>query len=388
MARTVGINPKYLSKLDESQRTFILTATGLRFYDEFLCQHGKHLFIFGTTGSGKTNKGYSIVDWLKHLEVQIWFDSGKQNEILPLLCMDRKVRILTPTGTDIIIEEFKAGKWERIQDHPEVIQVSVPSDALSSISPGSWGYQNGQKHHNRVRDTITIISFRNAFTKKELAVEWVSQFFEELAYRVRLGTMPDIFPASLHIDESQWAMAGKRVSGEGLRTKASENITENAFELRSAGVREILYAQGYTNIPPAARENMLFAVICHGGYVSSDENGNLSKWCVNAPQRTPHSPMQFKTWHGRFVFENGDSYPPQKPWNFRLYPKDESDRKWIARLRVRYVGKHDIRTEEREIQEELFPELGRFSALAIKPEKQEKIFNGRYEAGLGVITDD
>lgn len=383
MARVVGINPKYLSKLDENQQAFLITAVGRRFYDEFLCQHGKHLFIFGTTGSGKTNKGYAFVDWLKHLETQIWFDSGKQSEILPLLCMDRKVRIIVPTGCEIIIEEYKGGKWERIPDHPEIVPVSCPSDALSSISTGSW-----DKSRNIVRDTITIISFRNFFIDKEMAVFWVSSFFEELAERCRMNTMPSIFPATLHVDESQWAMAGKRVSGEGARTKASEVITENAFELRSAGIREVLYAQGYTNIPPAARENMLFAVICHGGMVSSDENGNLSKWCVNAPQRTPHSPMQFKPQHGRFVFENGDSYPPQKPWNFRFYPKDEDDRKWIQRLRVRYVGRHDVGSGERETEEECFPELGRFSALVVKSEEQETISGGRYEAGIRGVIDD
>lgn len=372
---------KYLEKLSEEQRTFILSAVGRRFYDEFLIKYGKHIFIFGTTGSGKTNKGYALVDWLKHLETQIWFDSGKQNEILPLLCMDRKVRIITPVGTDIIIEEHRNDGWHKLENHPEVIQVQTPSDALSSISTGSWS-----QGRNRVRDTITIISFRNAFAKKERAVEWVSSFFEELAERCRTSTMPNIFPASLHVDESQWAMAGKRVSGEGIRTKASEIITENAFELRSAGVREVLYAQGYTNIPPAARENMLFAIICHGGFVSSDENGNLSKWCVNAPQRTPHSPMQFKTWHGRFVFENGDSYPPEKPWNFRLYPTKEEDRNWIARLRVRYVGKNDIGTGERELEEECMPDLGRFSALAIKPEILE-VAESRWNIPEGVKDD-
>jgi hypothetical protein len=179
--------------------------------------------------------------------------------------------------------------------------------------------------------------------------------------------MPNIFPATIHVDESHWIMAGKRISGEGMRTKASEAITENAMELRSSGVREVLYSQGYTNIPPPARENMLFNIICHGGMVSSEENGNLSKWCNNAAHRTPPSPMQFKTQHGRFVFENGDSYPPQKPWSFRHYPKDENDRKWIKTLRVRYEGKFDtVQTEE--IEEELFPELGRFQAMAIPPE--------------------
>jgi hypothetical protein len=198
--------------------------------------------------------------------------------------------------------------------------------------------------------------------------------------------MPNIFPSSLHIDESQWAMAGKRISAEGERSKASEIITENALELRSAGIRLILYAQDYTNIPPAARENMLFNILCKGANVSSDENGNLSKWCKYAEHRDPPTPMQYKPWHGRFVFENGDSYPPLNPWKFRLYPLEDTDRNWIKRLHVRYEGKYDTRTGQCEAQEECFPELGRFQALAIKPEVQA-ISESRWNAP-GVTEDD
>lgn len=383
MSRTVGITPGYLEKLDDVQEAFILTAVGRRFYDEYLTGegYGSHTFIFGLTKAGKTNKGYWLMDFLKHLELQIWFDSGKQGEILPILCQDRKVRIIVPIGTDLVIEELKSGKWQKIPDHPDVIPVSCANDAISSISPGSW-----DKNRNRVRDTITIISFRNFFRKKEIALEWITSFFENLAERCRDGTMPDIFPASLHIDETHWAMAGKRVSGAGNRTKASEAITENAMELRSADIREVLYGQDYTNIPPAARENMLFNIICHGGMVKSDENRNLSKWCVHAPQRNPPSPMEFKIKHGRFVFENGDSYPPEKPWSFRHYPKDENDRKWIESLRVRYEGKYDRRSEESEVSEECLSQLGRFQAMAIPPEKQAAIIS-RWESE-GVITDE
>ena len=379
--RTIGIPNGYLKKLNPSQRSFILTATGLRFYDEFLCKHGYHLFIVGTTGSGKTNKGYSFVDFLKHLETQIWFDSCKTQEILPLLCMDRKVRIITPTGTDITIEEYQKGKWQKIQDHPEIVQVSTPYDALSSIATGSW-----DESRNKIIDTITIISFRNAFSKKELAVQWVSEFFELLAERLRQNTMPNITPAAVHVDESQWAMAGKRISGEGIRSKASEVITENALDLRSNEVRLVLYAQGYKNIPPAARENMLFNVLCKGADVDAEENATLSPWCKYHPGYDPPSPMQYKPNQGRFVFENGDSYPVCNPWKFSLYPLDERDRKWIKGLRIRYEGKHDIRTEESEIQEECLPELGRFSTMALKLEEQEAIIT-RWQAGGGIIDD-
>lgn len=360
MSRTVGI--RGLEKYNETQQKFLITAVGRRFYDEFLTQHGKHLFIFGTTGGGKTQKGYAMVDWLKQLETQIWFDTGKTNEILPLLCLGLKVRIIVPTRTNIRVEINK----EEILDHPEIVGVSSPNEALDSIATGTWG----KRHDKPIRDTITIISFRNSFSKKEMAVQWVAEFFELLAERCRLSTMPNIFPASLHVDESQWAMAGKRISVEGERSRASEVITENALELRSAGIRLVLYAQSYKNIPPAARENMLFNILCKGAFVTSDENANLSQWCRNAEWRTPPTPMQYKPWHGRFVFENGDSYPPLTPWKFPLHPLNEWDREWIKHCRVVYEGRHDIRTGEDEIQEECFPELGRFSALAIKPEVQ------------------
>jgi hypothetical protein len=376
------ISPGLFAKYNESQKEFLKTGVGKRFYDEYLTQHGKHTFIFGTTGGGKTQKGYAMVDWLKHNETQIWFDTGKTNEILPLLCMGKKIRILTPTNTKITIEERTTGKWKEVPHHPEVVGVSTPYDALDCIATGS--YPDG---HNRVKDTITIISFRNGFSKKEMAVSWVAEFFEQLAERCRLSTMPNIFPASLHVDESQWAIAGKRISADGERSRASETITENALELRSAGIRLMLYAQAYTNIPPAARENMLFNILCKGADVSSDENGNLSKWCKSAEWRTPPTPMQYKPWHGRFVFENGDSYPPLSPWKFRLYPLDEDDRNWIKHCRVVYEGRHDIRTEAQDIETECFPELGRFSALAIKPEVQE-MAESRWNIPEGGTVDD
>ena len=129
-----AIPTKFLDKLSELQRTFILTSVGRRFYWEFLTAHGKHTFIFGTTGGGKTQKGYWCVDWLKYLENQIWFDTGKTNEILPLLCMDRKVRILIPSGCNLFIEERVEGKWQQIKNHPDVVRVLSPNEASAAVS--------------------------------------------------------------------------------------------------------------------------------------------------------------------------------------------------------------------------------------------------------------
>jgi hypothetical protein len=70
-----------------------------------------------------------------------------------------------------------------------------------------------------------------------------------------------------------------------------------------------------------------------------------------------------------------------------LYPLEETDRRWIKGLRIRYEGKHDIRTEESEIQEECLSQLGRFSAMAIKPEEQEAIISRWESEGVTAHED-
>lgn len=387
MGRSVGINPKYLSKLRPFQQEFLITPVGRAFYDEFLTKYGKHLFIIGTTGSGKTTKAYAFVDYMKVLETQVWVSSGKYGEIFPLLCLDRNVRIVVPSGTNVLIEERKGGKWQKIQNHPEVIGVETPLEMLLAIAPKAH-----DASRNYYPDTITIFEIRNAFRHKEAAVSWVAEMFEALAERAREGKLKRLIPMTIHMDESHWVIAGTRVTNEPERTRASEVIAENAFELRSAGVRLVLIAQGYKNILPTARENMLFNLLCRGANVKTDEDSKLAKWCAFSYGQNPPSPQYYGTHQARFVFESnhngwGDSYPPDKPWSFRLYPLDEKDREWISGLRITYEGKHDEKTDADESKEELLPELGRFSALAIPPEKQDIWKISRSELPE-VITDE
>ena len=368
-----GIPFKDIKYLSERQCAFLKTYPGIKFYFEFIQKHGKHIFVFGGTGSGKTQKAYWLLDWLKHRETQIWISTGKSGEILPLLFMGKKIRIITPARTDVIIEEKINGEWQRVTENIEYIYVETPEQMLDELKGNS--YPDG--HHPK-KSTINILEIRNAFAHYKNALAWMAELFEKLAYKCRLGDMPSIFPASLHIDETQWAMAGKRISGEGERNRVSEVVTENALELRSIGIRLCLYAQSYKNIPPPARENMSFSIICRGGMVEPEENQNLAQWCNGIPRR--RSPMRYKPEEGRFVFEDGFSSPPLIPWEFPLFPELESDRERLQRMRVRYVGRFDEKHEENEIQEECLPELGRFSALVIPPEARDTIMYSRFDA--------
>jgi hypothetical protein len=97
-------------------------------------------------------------------------------------------------------------------------------------------------------------------------------------------------------------------------------------------------------------------------------------------------PSRYKPEMGKFIHSDNTAYPMFYPWEFPLFPKSESDKEWIKKLRVRYGRKFGDRKEENEFEEECFPELGRFSALAIKPEIPEMV-ESRWNVP-GEIDDD
>lgn len=364
-----GINPGYLAKLDEAQRAFAISGPGKMFLDDFVWLHGNHCVVPGTTGSGKTNKGYWLVNWLKHTEIQIWLDSGKSDEIIPLLCQNMPVHIIVPKYSDVFIEERINGKWQPIKDHPAVTHVPDAGDTWWAIR----------------KKAINVLCFRNAFWTKDARANWMTELFTTLSEWTRLKRMPAIFPFSLHMDETQWAIVGARISKDAERTKSAEAITENALEIRSSGGRLIMYVQDFMNIPPAMRENLVCALLCRGASIRSDESKVLAPHCNPAPW--VKAPANFKKNEGKFITEDGRASPTNRPWVFPLMPKSEEDRKWLKRCRVRYVGFNDQRPAEAETETECFPELGRFQALAIKPEIQE-VAESRWNIPSGGVSDD
>lgn len=358
-----GINPKYLEKLDDRQRAFAATATGVKFIKEFVWVKGSHLFIVGNTGSGKTQKGYFIMDWLCRgtafnghpgPETQIWISTGKSNEILPLFCMGLPVRIIHPKGS--LVEVYEGKDKKPIADL-EIVQVSDPGSAWWAVKKGA----------------INIFEFRNTITQYEgVRSHWMSTLFETLATWTREGRMPRIFPCTIYCDETQWFLAGTRISTDSDRVKTSEIVTENALEIRSAGGRLIFFAQDFKNITPASRENMTCTLLCRGAQVSREDNAALAIHCYMKYGRLP---AHYRPNEGKFVHADGSAYPVTGVWRFPLYPKDEQDRKWISRITVKYGKKYGENTEADEVQDEMIPNLGRYAALAIPPEKWQPGFS-------------
>lgn len=353
-----GLDQRYLAKLDDAQRAFAKTAAGVKLIKEFVFVKGSHLFIVGNTGSGKTQKGYWVVNWLKtplngfheKTETQIWISTGKSNEILPLFCMEMPVRIIHPKGS--VIDIYEGRDHKEIKDL-ELVEVSDPESAW-------WAVKRGMMNIFEFRNTITPYGGTRS--------KWMATLFESLATWTREGRMPNIFPFTLYCDETQWFLAGTRVSTESERVKTSEIVTENALEIRSAGGRLVFFAQDFKNITPASRENMTCTILCRGAQVSREDNAALSPHCYNNGWKLP---ARFRPNEGKFIHADGTAYPVTGPWSFPLFPKDEKDREWIRRVHIKYGKKYGENTAEDEIKDEMIPDLGRYAALAIPPEKQD-----------------
>jgi hypothetical protein len=359
-------DPIWLAKHSERQQKFLLTGVGKKFAQEYLGRKGNHTYVIGNTGSGKTQRNYWLVDFLRHTENIIWMSTGKSDEILPLLFMGCKVRIIIPEDA-----EFNIIGLDELERKPEIIRIKTAGEAWWNVWGSDW-----DENRNKTFEKITIFEFRNTLSP-DIRSDWIAQLFTDLANWSLEGIMPKIFPCSIFIDESQWVLAGTRITTDQKRNKTSEIVTENALEIRSKGGRLIFSAQDHRNVTPASRENMLNAILCRGANVNAEENKSWSEACGDYRRGISYT-SSFMRNESRFVFDDGRFYPLD-PWKFPLYPINEDDREKMNRMTVKYGRKHFGRTPEEEEAEECFPELGRFSASAIPPEKQEVLAMSRYD---------
>jgi energy-coupling factor transporter ATP-binding protein EcfA2 len=336
--------PAWFNKLTTGQKKFALEKRGMHFIFKFLFKKGHHLFIIGTSGSGKTNRAYFILEWIATTkEVPIWIDSAKNGEMLPLLEMGKPVNIICPKGCDVVLSEWskEEKKYVRMKNHPTVTTVPDPGSAW-------WAVKKGH---------INIFCFRVAFSSDDRARDWMGGLFTTMSEWIRKNRMPHILPFALFGDESHWFLAGEKITTDSKRKALTELITELSLEDRAHGARLVLMAQSYKSLPPASRENMIHNLVCRGCKVSPDENNSLSPY--NQWSSRYHSDQAV------FVFEGGFAYPANEfgvgyPWRFPLYPK--------PKIRIEYTGQFDdnnpVRIAQEEIEQEMIPDLSKYQAIA------------------------
>jgi hypothetical protein len=368
------LNPVWLKSLMPKMQKFALESRGAHFLHKFLWRHGSHLFVVGMTEAGKTQKLYWIVMWMQTTkETVVWLDSGKNGEMLPLLNLipesykqhgignwkQKPVNIICPKGCDVIISEYDKDqhKYVKIKNHPSVVTVPDAGSAWWAVK----------------KDHINVMAFRRAFDQKQTRINWMAELFTTLSIWSGSNRMPHILPMSVIGDEAHWFLAGEKLTSDQDRARLTELITELSLEDRAYGIRLILTAQGYKNLPPGSRENLINNLLCRGAKVDATENNTLSVYNSKT--------SFFQPKEGLFVFGSGFTYPKDYPWPFPYFEK--------PKYKIEYIGNFDIPTVEakilEEVEEEMIPDMSKYAALAhdlinYEPEKQI----GRYE----VIPDE
>jgi len=326
------INPHILARFSPSAQKFLTeTIMGQCLYNKLLNVKGNHIGLLGTPGSGKTQKSYWLMSYLKNLEVPVWIDSCKDDEIIPLFLMGKPINIVIPSGMKIKINGIE-GVQITVRDAflPDQFWDMIDPEAINIFSVRAYFY--GEKERSRFYASLFKALSRKAYDK---------------VFRKR-----GIKRMAVFVSEGQQILPSTAYTRDQERIDAAQEVTSNILEVRAFGIRIITDTQDNINIYPSARRNLPTRILCHGANIKSDESKLLNKLARYAENYAPHQ--------GLIVFSDGDYVPKTCPWNFPFFPKPES-------ASVDYIGRFDVKEEKADDDSELMPDLGKYAAQAIMP---------------------
>lgn len=324
------INEHILARYPAPARRWLTeTIMGQSLWHKVLNVKGCHVGLLGNPGSGKTQKEYWLVSYLKNIETIVWIDSCKDEEIIPLFGMGKPVNVIIPHGMKIEITG--------VDVVPTIREAFMPDLMWDMIEPGA----------------INIISIRPYFYSEKERSRFYAGLFKALSRKAYAKSFQKrgIDRMTVVVDEAQQILPSTAYTHDQQRLEAAQDVTSNILEVRAFGIRIVTGTQDYINIYPSARRNMPARILCHGANVKSDESRLLNRLCRYAESYTVAQ--------GLFVFPDGDYVPRSCPWSFPYFPKPPG-------ASVDYIGRFD-QPEEKDDQSELMPDLGQFSSSAIPP---------------------
>jgi hypothetical protein len=261
----------------------------------FIKRPGQHLLELGSTGTGKTNFLYWLVDkFIEHApnEAIVWFDIGKAqynqytgesgNEILTLLYYFGKVRIISMTGCDVIIESEKEYDVEFVHvDRPEMI----------------WKYCKA--------DRVNIICFDPFIENDVVHASVLAKVFERLLWLANRGWIWR--PMAIFYDEfhnvcpSQGHGIYEDRKAASIQMKTNNQFKKNLQKLRSTGIRLVATSHQWTQLYRSVRLSFEWIVPRRRTFFSTD-----------APDLARFNPRwkKMKTHQAYIVIPEGDHLGP------------------------------------------------------------------------------
>lgn len=209
---------------------------------------GEHCLVVGTTGSGKTQLLYFLVDAVltkasnEHI---VWFDSGKSSEILRLTDFGDCTFHL-PRDTDMEILPSDPKVLERVSYRKYL----HPKDLWSNLDAGK----------------INVFCIEPFFRDPKEYSKAAKEIFLSLinAGRDHVLKRRGVIPLTIFIDELQWICPTDRTALCREHNEGAKWFQRNIETMRSLGIRIIASTQNWMKIRPGVRESFSWLFVKRG----------------------------------------------------------------------------------------------------------------------------
>jgi hypothetical protein len=328
-----GIPEWFLNKYPKHKLDKLFTSDegfGFTFFWEFL-NLSAHLFIMGSTRSGKTEKKQSVQWWLSRLETIIEFDSGKPGDIEayfdspnPDTKFNSPVQVLIPWGCQFDIQGVPKDLEYKITP------IMAPEQFFDNIEPG-W---------------INIISLRNYFLEEKNLKRYLIQIFNRFDQRARLGEFNRFCPCTMSFEEAHSMMGTQSISTDIESIILTQFLSKWQREMAACRIRNLIITQRFKDVPGPIRENSPCYIVCRGINVENSDHP-LIHWLSGFARKA--LPRQ-----GWWIIDGRHFYSdrPMRFPHFEIPPN----------IKITYSGFDD---GEKDLEtEELFPALGRLTNLS------------------------
>jgi hypothetical protein len=296
------------------------------FKNRFLMDPGQSLLGAGQSGSGKTEKSYTIDKWLIKYghETPYVIDCGKPDEINPLSMLGLPLNIIVPSGCEIIIENC-----------PCQYQIHESPTAEASFAYAKRGYTN-------------IFSFKSFFYDVKHYQRYLSDFFGKLLFETQHGRRHiDMFmhtPAFIKMDEfHDICPSNGNMEDVTAQKRSCARIAMVLKKLRSSKIRVTAYSQAQKDIYPAARRQFQFHLLSRSPGLDlhelNDLNYNFSRLPLDIgllvfPEHTwqdwwkfykfPRPENMFVEYHGEYRYTKEKKKRRVEVWQ-RVVDEDEEE---------------------------------------------------------------
>lgn len=227
---------------------------------------GQHIIIGGTTGTGKSQTLFHIINKMREAapdEYLLIMDIGKSSEVLRLADF-ANLLFFIPAGKDIQID-YRSPEMELKYQ--------------GKIS-WTWFHSYDRVFEQLEPDKINILCIKPYHRRNDTYAREVSLFFQKLIDLASDRTLKTLnkLPLSIVIDEMHWVAPGHGSSLNDEHTDAGKDVQMNIDTLRSYKVRIIASTQNWRKIRKGVRDAFSWIFIKRGLSFPQDEEPRLSRF--------------------------------------------------------------------------------------------------------------